>query len=168
MNSLTFDPKGWQKAYLTERNNLLYLLSAFKVKIEQIGATSIPSGRSNNNVDILIVADSTAEMSSVAFKLQNNGYTVLDYLETAESSGLVKQEKVEGYGITVRVVARASLTHRRINAFQIYLKEDIKNIRHYNDFREELTKKYKDDWKLYYRRKRDYINAVLDENVKFE
>lgn len=168
MNSLKFDPKGWQAAYLEEKNNLLYLLSRYDVKIEQIGATSIPSGRSDRNVDILVVAKSIPDMSSIAFKLQNSNYKVLDYLVTSESSALVKKTKVKGYGVTIRVVVNASKVHNRINAFQIYLKEEYSHIKKYNDFREELNKKFPNDWKSYYRRKRDYINATIDENFKFE
>lgn len=168
MNSLRFDPKGWEQTYITERNNLLYLLSNFDIAIEQIGATSIPSGRSNRNVDILVVANSIPDVSSITLKLQNSGYKYLNYLSDHEISTLVKQSKVKGYGITLRVVLNASMIHQRFNAFKMFLKEDYKNIKHYNNFREELLKKYKRDWKSYYRRKRDYINMVIEENVKFE
>lgn len=168
MNSLRFDPKGWKDTYLTERNNLLYLLSNFDVDIEQIGATSIPSGRSNRNVDILIVAKTIPDVSSIAFKLQNYGYKLLTYLSTPELSALVKQQRVKGYGITLRVILNASQVHLRYNAFKEYLLDSYKNIKHYNDFREELQKKYRNDWKSYYRRKRDFINMTIDENFKFE
>lgn len=168
MNSLKYDPKGWSDSYITERNNLLYLLSNFDITVEQIGASAIPNGRSNRNVDILIVAKTVPDVSSITFKLQNSGYKCLNYLCDHEISTLVKQNKVKGYGITLRVVLNASRTHERYNAFKIYLSDSVKNIRHYNDFREALLKKYSKDWKSYYRHKRDFINSKIDESFKFE
>ena len=168
MAMLRFDPKGWDAAYLAERNNLLYLLNGFNFKIEQIGATSINSGRSNRNVDIMIVANSVADISSITMKLQTQKYKYLSYLSDHEISTLVKQTRVNKYGITLRVVLNASKMHLRINAFQIYLKEDYRNAQKYNNFRAELWRKYRKDWKSYYRCKRDYINATIDENFKFE
>ena len=168
MAMLRFDPKGWDATYLAERNNLLYLLNGFDIKIEQIGATSFNSGRSNRNVDIMIIADSIADVSSITMKLQTQKYKYLSYLSDHEISTLVKQTRVNGYGITLRVVLNASRMHLRINAFQIYLKEDYHRVQKYNDFRAELYNMYRKDWKSYYRRKRDYINAVIDENFKFE
>ena len=168
MFMLRFNPKGWDAAYLAERNNLLYLLNGFNFKIEQIGATSVNSGRSNRNVDIMIVADSIADVSSITMKLQTQKYKYLNYLSDHEISTLVKQTRVNGYGITLRVVLNASRMHLRINAFQIYLKEDYHRVQKYNNFRAELYKMYQKDWKSYYRRKRDYINAAIDENFKFE
>ena len=166
--NLRFDPKGWDATYIAERNNLLYLLSGFNFQIEQIGATSINSGRSNRNVDILIVVDSVLDLSSVTMKLQTAKYKLLDYLSDHEISTFVKQTKVNKYGVTLRVVVKASKWHLRINAFQIYLNENYQNIKRYNDFRAALSQKYKKDWKSYYRCKRDFINAVIDERFKFE
>ena len=168
MSSLRFDPKGWDATYIAEKNNLLYLLSGFNFKVEQIGATSINSGRSNRNVDIMVVAESIPDVYSIVSKLQTSKYKSLDYLSDSEIVTLVKQTKVNGYGITLRVVANASRWHLRINAFQIYLNENYQNIKRYNDFRAELSRKYRHDWKSYYRCKRDFINAAIDERFKFE
>ena len=168
MSSLRFDPKGWDATYIAEKNNLLYLLSCFNFKVEQIGASSINSGRSNRNVDIMIVAESIPDVYSIVAKLQTAKYKSLDYLSDSEIVTLVKQTKVNGYGITLRVVANASRWHLRINAFQIYLNENYQNIKRYNDFRAELSHKYHHDWKSYYRCKRDFINAAIDERFKFE
>ena len=168
MKLLSYEPSKWTASYKKEKNDLLYLLSNFNIGISHIGATSVPAGRSDRNIDVLIVAESIADVSSVTVKLQANGYKYINYMSTHECSLLVKQKRVEGCGVTVRVVAYASDTYNRINAFMTYLRESNSRIQSYNNFREALSEKYKNDWKSYYRHKKDYINEIIEENFKFE
>lgn len=168
MKALRYDPQGWEDTYITERNNLLYLLSNFDFTIEQIGAGSVTNGRTNRNVDILIAADSIPEVSSIASKLETYGYKPLHYLSHHEISTLVKRTRVKGYGVTIRVVNKASIIHNRIKAFMLYLNENYGHIEKYNEFRLNLYLKYQKNWKLYYKHKMDYISMVLKENFKFE
>ena len=168
MNSLKYDPKGWVKSYSTEKNNLLFFLSGIKFDIEHFGATSIPYCHSNRNVDILIVAQSIADVSLITARLQTQKYKFLTFLSTPEFSMLVSPKKVEGYGISIRVVLNGSVTHQRLIAFKDYLLDHISHVRHYNDFRETLSAKCGDDWKSYYRIKKSYINEIIDSNFKFE
>ena len=168
MNSLRFEPSKWEACYTKEKNNLLYLLSNFNIGISHIGATAVAGSRSNRNVDILVVASSIADVSAITLKLRLNGYKFIEYMSNHECSVMVKEHKVNEFGITLRVVAYASNMYNRINAFQTYLHESIMRVRHYNDFREQLLKKYGNDWKSYYRHKKEYINSIIDENFKFE
>ena len=168
MRMLRYDPQGWEATYITERNNLLYLLSNFKFSVEHIGAASVTNGRTNRNVDILLVADSIADVASIASKLQTFGYKPLHYLSHHEISALVKRKRVKGYGVTIRVVNNASIIHNRIKAFMIYLNENYDHIQKYNEFRYNLYLKYQKNWKLYYKHKIGYIESVLNEHFKFE
>lgn len=168
MNTLKFEPRGWSKAYIEERNNLLFLLNNFKCEIRHIGATALATGRSNRNVDIMVIAHSLIDLSTIAFTLENHKYRPLEHLSSSEVYSFVGPKKVNGYGVTIRVILFASYAYNRFISFELYLKGNNKRIEKYNDFREALYIKYKKDWKSYYKRKQDYINDIIDQNFKFE
>lgn len=165
---LRFDPTGWNKTYVEEKNNLQYYLKNFKFAINHIGATAIKDGRSNRNVDILITVNSLKELSSIVVRLQSKGYKQIDYQEGHDIATLVTPKKVFGYGVTIRVMLYASDIFNRYNAFYTLLKEHGILIKQYNNFRDEIAKKTHNDYQTYRKMKIDYINQIIDEHYKFE
>lgn len=165
---LQYTPAKWEKAFASERDNLLFSLSGFKVAVEHIGATSVNSCRSFRNVDILLSTHDYGAVSTIAMVLQTKEYKEIKELSTPDCIVLVKKSKVYGCGITLRVVQYASMTYRRITCFRIYLKRSYDCVQRYNIFREEAFKTAKYDIKEYNRLKYNYINSILDERFKFE
>lgn len=165
---LRFDPVGWSETYKEEKNNLQYYLKSFKVAITHIGATAYKNGRSNRNVDLLVTVDSLSDLSAVVVRLQSKGYKLINYEEGHEVSTLVGPKKVLGYGVTIKVMLYASETFNKYNAFITLVKEHEHLIRQYNDYRFELTRKYRSDYNTYRKLKIDYINLLLEEHFKFE
>lgn len=168
MKALRYDPKGWQETYITARNDLYFHLSAFSVDISHFGATSVASCRSDRNVDVLVIADSIVDVSSITLKLQTSGYKFIPFMSNAELSMFVSKKRIGKYAVSLRVVLRGSHTHERLNAFMMYLKDNYNNVIKYNDFRAVLSEQCGSDWKTYYRRKRDYIDSILDMNFTFD
>lgn len=167
MQILRYRPKEWVKAFKSERSNLLFLLPQFKMNIEHIGATAVPNCRSFRNVDILISVHDFADISTIAMLLQTKEYVLVDQSDI-NCVVLAKKRKVLGERITVRVVQYASDTFNRFHAFDIYLRESIENVYHYNIFRENLFRETAYDIKRYNETKYDYINSHIDEMFKFE
>lgn len=165
---LKFDPTGWGETFKEEKNNLLYYLKNFKVAINHIGATAFKNGRSNRNVDILITTTTLNDLSSVVVRLQSKGYKLINYEDGHEYQTLVVPKKVLGYGVTIKVMLYASDIYNRFNAFITLLKEHEHLVKDYNNYRDELTRKYCNDYKTYRKLKIDYINLLLEEHFKFE
>ena len=165
---LSFDPTGWGETFQEEKNNLQYYLKGFKVAINHIGATAYKNGRSNRNVDILVTVESLADLTAVVVRLQSKGYKLVNYEEGHECSTLVVPKKVLGYGVTIKVMLYASEIFNKYNAFITLVKEHEHLVRHYNEYRDELTRKCGRDWKSYRKLKIDYINLLLEEHFKFE
>ena len=164
---LEYRPKEWQKAFISERDNLLFLLPQFKFNVEHIGATSVLNGRSFRNVDILISVHNFADIYTIAMILASKDYKELPELGDLNCRVLVKKTKVNSCGITLRVVEHASNTYNRIVSFKYYL-SDYDHIQKYNLFRESLFKSVKRNISEYNKVKYDYINSLIDENYKFE
>ena len=165
--SLRFDPRGWSETYEEEKNNLLYFLSGFQVGVKHIGATSYAGGMSNRNVDILIATQTMQDISSIQVRLQSKGYKLVDSTLPGLST-LVGPKKVNGYGITVRVMEYASMIYNRFNAFETLMKENQDRVTRYNEYREEISLRCGPDFQKYQELKLNYINGLIDEKFKFE
>lgn len=166
---LRFDPEGWRETFLEEKNNLQYYLKNFKVAISHFGATAYKNGRSNRNVDILITVQDLKDLTAVVVRLQSKGYKLVVYEdENHECSTLIAPKKVLGYGVTLKVMVYASSLYNRFNAFINLLKEHEHLIRLYNEYRDDIRYKCKNNWKEYRRLKIDYINLLIEEHFKFE
>ena len=165
---LRFDPEGWKQTFVEEKNNLQYFLKNFKIAITHIGATAYKNGKSNRNVDIMITVDNMVDLSSIVVRLQSKGYKLINYEEGNDCSTLVVPKKVLGYGVTIKVLVYASDTYNRYNAFMTLLREHEHLIRSYNDYRDNIARKYRHDWQKYRQLKIDYINLLIEEHFKFE
>ena len=168
MEVLQYHPVMWEKAFISERDNLRFELPKFRVTIEHIGATSVNNCRSFRNVDILLSVHNFEDIFTVAMILGSKDYRELRDLNTIDCVVLAKKTKVYGFGVTVRVVQYASNFYNRINCFQIYLKESRARVLRYNEYREVLFEKVHRNIAEYNRIKYDYINSIIDENFKFE
>ena len=159
MEYLQYTPVKWDKAFASERDNLLFCIPNIKINVEHIGATSVPNCRSFRNVDILVSVHNFVDISTVAMLLLSK-----EYREIKE----IKKQKVYGCGITVRVVEYASMIYRRIMAFKQILRSSFDRAIKYNQFRETLFERYHTDINKYNEAKYDYINSLIDERYKFE
>lgn len=168
MASLEFNPRGWRETFIDEKNNLLYYLKDFKVAINHIGATAYVAGRSNRNVDLLVTTTSLSDLQSVMVRLVSKKYKVIEQSHDGDFYLLVGPNKVQGYGVSVRLMVYASNIFNRYQAFITLLKEDNNRVLRYNDFRLELLETYGSDWQKYNQMKQNYINLMIDENYKFE
>ena len=74
MEVLQYHPSDWDKAFLSEKDNLFFLLPQFKFNVEHIGATSIPNCRSFRNIDILLSLNRFEDILTVAMLLNSKDY----------------------------------------------------------------------------------------------
>ena len=165
---LSFKPAQWDKAFVSERNNLFFLLPQFKINVDHIGATSVTNCRSFRNVDILVSTHEFVDVHTIAMMLESKEYRPLDDKQDINCITLVKKKKVNGCGVTVRVVQYASPIYNRFLAFKVLLQENFDRVAKYNSFRETLISNVKFNIEEYNKAKYDYINALIDEHFKFE
>ena len=168
MEYLQYTPVKWDKAFASERDNLLFCIPNIKINVEHIGATSVPNCRSFRNVDILVSVHNFVDISIVAMLLLSKEYREIKEMSTIDCVVLVKKQKVYGCGITVRVVEYASMIYRRIMAFKQILRSSFDRAIKYNQFRETLFERHHTDVTKYNEAKYDYINSLIDERYKFE
>lgn len=168
MEYLQYTPVKWDKAFASERDNILFCIPDIKINVEHIGATSVPNCRSFRNVDILVSVHNFVDISTAAMLLLSKDYREIKEMSTIDCVVLVKKQKVYGCGITVRIVEYASMLYRRIMAFKAILKSSFDRTILYNQFRETLFAKNHKDIKKYNEVKYSYINGLVDERYKFE
>ena len=166
--NLDFRPNEWDKAFISERNNLLFLLPQFKINVEHIGATSVNGCRSFRNVDIMISVHDFIDLQTIAMLLESKEYRLIKELSSMDVLVLVKKKKVNKVAVTVRVVQYASNFYNRAKAFKVLLQENYQRVEKYNKYRDELIQKVGYDIAKYNEIKYNYINSLIDENFKFE
>ena len=168
MDLLDYKPTEWGKAFSKEKDNLLFLLPQYRFNVEHIGATAVNSCRSFRNVDILISVHNFSDIYTLAMILNSSEYKEIRELSSLDCVVLVKRTKVEGVGITLRIVEYASDIYNRFCAFMILLRESYDRVQKYNNFRETLIQQYPNDIKKYNEAKIDYINSIIDSKFKFK
>ena len=168
LTKLKFDPNGWKKSFEEEKINLLFALKDFSVSIKHIGATAYTNGRSDRNVDILLLTKDLKDIYTIQMRLCAKGYKSIEEYSQQDLQVLVKKTKVGGYGVTIRIMEYGSPIHTRYYGFMMLMKDDSGLIHRYNAYRYELQQKCGKDWKKYHELKQDYIEMTIDERCRFE
>ena len=165
---LKFDPSGWNDSFEDEKKTLLYYLKDFQITIKHIGATAYTGGRSDRNVDILILTKDIKDIFTIQTRLTSKEYKSVAIYNQSDLVVLVKKVKVLGYGITIRIMEYGSDIYSRYYAFMTLMKDDSGLIHRYNSYRYELKLKCGRNWKEYFKLKQDYIEMTINERCKFE
>jgi GrpB-like predicted nucleotidyltransferase (UPF0157 family) len=159
----SYNPE-WKKIYKKEKELLLSVLGDQILDIQHIGSTSVPGVESKPIIDIVVAVKRIKDVENLIESVEKLGY---EYKREAGVSGrrfFVKgSEKNRTH--YVHMVKLDGRQWKNLTNFRDYLLEDKKNIKEYNELKESLARKYKDDRDTYTKKKSFFISRAIK---KFE
>ena len=159
----------WKDCFQNEKKLLLEALAGHEViSVEHIGATSVLMCKTAGTIDLLCSIQDKIEMFTYKNILAIKGYQYVPSESDQNCFMFVRKNKDKKIIATIRLVEHASDAYMNIVLFKYYLQEGMKAVIKYNDFREALIEKCNGNFKVYQKRKKIFIESILNEYCKVE
>ncbi len=156
---LSYNPE-WKKLYKKEEKLLRFAIGKYVLDIQHVGSTSIPSSKAKPIIDIAIAVKSLEVGEKCIKPLERLGY------EHKHDAGI----KGRHFFAKGSEMYRTHYIHiEKINGklwknhilFRDYLRSHKEVIKEYNELKEKLAKKYKDDRDTYTVKKDPFMKKIM-------
>ncbi|MCG2689896.1 GrpB family protein [Candidatus Parcubacteria bacterium] len=157
---LSFYNPAWKKLYQEEAKILRSVIGQYILDIQHVGSTSIPGAKAKPIIDIAIGVENLKNAEKCIKPLTNLGY---EYKHNAGVRGrrffAKGSEKNRTYYI--HIVKLNSRQWKNCILFRDYLKKHKPALKEYNELKEELAKRYKNDRPAYTTQKDSFIKGII-------
>ncbi len=147
--------------YEQEKQELLNLYKERINVIEHVGSTSIKDIKSKPIIDIMIETDDIDDFKSFTeSQVEGDIYTVKKEL-TAGGDYLIRKEEDGKVKAFIHVYKTGDINAKNLILFRDYLNKHEDERKNYDNLKEELLIKYKDERSKYTLGKNEYISEVI-------
>jgi GrpB-like predicted nucleotidyltransferase (UPF0157 family) len=178
VNLIEIDLEVWKKIYLIEKESLLKDINTFtdgendgsynyeegkNITVSHSGSTSFNNIKAKPILDILIGFNNKADLLKAKTRLLKNTKDTLRVLMTPGTFGFYLIGKVEGdkviahYHLSI-IGSRAYKDH---NSIQYMLRNNYKILKEYEQLKNDLSIKYKNNRFAYTSEKQDFLHAMI-------
>lgn len=159
-----YDPT-WRDEYNKEKEKLCSLLDGLNFRIEHVGSTSITGLAAKPIIDIAIGANSLNELLEIVNRLKVSGYEIIDNFN--DKGEFLTHEGTNDFRTHyIHIELIGSDYWREFVYFKKYLLEHPKELKEYQNLKENLAQKYHDERKKYTAAKHEFITKILQEAYK--
>ncbi len=155
----------WKKLYKKEEKLLLSSIGKYILDIQHVGSTSIPRAKAKPVIDIAIGIEFLKIGEKCIKPLEKLGY---EYKHDAGIKGrhffAKGSEKNRTYYI--HVVKLNGRFWKNCILFRDYLRKHKRTVREYNELKEKLARRYKDDRETYTAQKDSFIRDIIKKVEK--
>jgi GrpB-like predicted nucleotidyltransferase (UPF0157 family) len=156
---------AWKKLYKKEEKLLRSVIGEYILDIQHVGSTSIPGAKAKPIIDIVIGLEKLKDGEKCIKPLKKLGYEY--YRDTAARGRYFfakGSEKNRTHYIHMgKLNGRFWKNHI---LFRDYLRKHKKAVKEYNELKEDLSKKYKDDRDAYTSHKDAFIKGIIKKAEK--
>jgi GrpB-like predicted nucleotidyltransferase (UPF0157 family) len=150
----------WQKLYKKEEKLLIPIVEKYGLGIEHIGSTAIPGSKAKPIIDMVIGVKSLKDGEKLIKPLKKLGY------ECRHDAGIIKRYFFTKGNKThttyhLHIVKFNSNLWKNQLLFRDYLRKNKEAVKKYNELKEKLAEKYKDDRKKYVVGKGEFIKSII-------
>ncbi len=149
----------FENQFLTEKENLEFLLGNYVKRISHIGSTAIKSIKTKPIVDILIEIDFNNK-DIVKGILLNNHYILMS--EAPDKISFNKGYTINGYADNVFHIHIKKFGDCDELYFRDYLNDNLQKAKEYEKLKSELYDKYKPNRDLYTAGKTDFVTETVN------
>lgn len=161
---LSYNPK-WKKLYKKEEKLLRSAIGEYILDIQHVGSTSIPGAKAKPIIDIAVGVKSLKLGEKCIKPLEKLGY---EYKHDAGIKGrhffAKGSEMYRTYYVHIEKINGKLWKHHIL--FRDYLRSHKKVVKKYNELKEKLAKKYKDDRDTYTVKKDPFIKKIIKKLKK--
>ena len=151
---------AWEKLYKKEEKLLIPIVEKYGLGIEHIGSTAIPGSKAKPIIDMVIGVKSLKDGEKLIKPLKKLGYKCRHDASIEKRYFFTKGNKTQtSYHLHI-VRFNSSLWKNQL-LFRDYLRKHKDVVKKYNELKEELAEKYKDDRKKYVAGKDKFIKSVI-------
>ncbi|MBU4204957.1 GrpB family protein [Patescibacteria group bacterium] len=156
---------AWKRLYKEEEKLLRFVIGKYVLDIQHVGSTSIPGAKAKPIIDIAIGVKNLKEGEKCIKPLKQLGY---EYKHNAGIKGrhfFVKGNEINRthYVHIEKLDGRLWKNHI---IFRDYLRKYKETVKEYNELKEKLAKKYKDDRDTYTAWKDSFIQGIIKKAEK--
>lgn len=160
----SYNPE-WKKLYKKEEKLIRFAIGKYIKDIQHVGSTSIPKAKAKPIIDIAIGIESLKIGKKCIKPLKKLGY---EYAYDPKIGGQHffakgKEKNRTHYVHMEKINGRLWKNHI---LFRDYLKKHKETVKKYNDLKEQLAKKHKDDRDTYTIKKSSFIQNILKKAEK--
>lgn len=160
----------WQEAFIKEKENLKKIFGNVAKSIEHVGSTSLVGLSAKPIIDIAVGVDVLEDINKVKDKiLKSSHYTIKEDNAIGEilmRKGIpVKAGEIKPGYIThfIHIMEINSRKYKETISFRDYLKANSEVSKEYENLKQKLATKYKNDRKAYSKAKEEFIKSVLSK-----
>lgn len=152
----------WPKCFLAIREELLAVFSPIAVTVEHIGSTSIPGLAAKPVIDVLLGADSLADVESKIEALDVRGYVyVKKYEDVLPMRRYFVKAPIASFRIHLHAVEIDSRIWQEHLAFRSALHTDPALCARYQSLKLQLAHEFADDKAAYSAAKNPFIQSAI-------
>lgn len=155
---------SWQQMFLDEKEQLESLFGNVALSIEHIGSTSVKGLKAKPIIDIAIGVNKLNDFLKVKYKFSNEPYSVKDNSTSDEI--LVCKKSGDATNYLIHVMEIDSKRYQNTIIFRDYLRSNPKVLKEYQELKDKLAIKYKNNRPMYTASKKDFINSVIEMSYK--
>ena len=153
--------KDWTEEFQAEKKRLHALLGDTALAIEHVGSTAIPGISAKPILDVAVAVKTTDVLKDLIPILSDNGYDVMDAIET-KGEIVARKGPPEARTHYVHVEVIDSVFWNNHIVFRDYLLAHPEVVKEYEQLKQKMFEKYKDDRKKYTAAKKQFIQSVLE------
>lgn len=163
--TLFFYNPAWKRLYKKEAKFLRSVIGKYVLDIQHVGSTSIPGVKAKPIIDIAIGVKNLKNGEKCIKPLKQLGY---EYKHSAGIKGRHFFAKGSEMNRThyVHIEKLDGRPWKNHIIFRDYLRKYKKAVKEYNELKEKLAKKYKDDRDTYTAQKDSFIRGIIKKAEK--
>jgi len=157
---------SWSIIFEETKKELLNLIGHLILDIQHVGSTSIKNIKAKPIIDVVILVDNLNVINQMINILEKNGY---EYRGDGGDDGgylFVKCSEPDIRTNHIHIVQKNDIQWDNYLYFRDKLNSDQQIAKQYNNLKEQLENKYKDNRKEYTKAKNDFINKVVMNKEK--
>ena len=153
--------ENWAKEFELEKKRLKKILGKRALDIQHVGSTAIPGLRAKPILDIAVAVENASMLRELISVLSEAGYDVKDSINELGEI-LARKGTPENRTHYIHVEVINSMFWNNHILFRDYLLSHPEYIKKYENLKQEMFERFKDERKLYTAAKNDFIEEVLE------
>lgn len=156
---------SWDSDAAAAIASLRHILNGHAVEIRHIGSTAVRGILAVPVIDIAVGLTATANVQAVLAMLRRSGYMSIP----TDATGCIRAARLKrdrsGDHVRLWITRAGSRAWQELNTFRDYLNNHVFAANEYEELKQTLAEKYRDDPAAYSAAKSDFIRSILRLSV---
>lgn len=153
--------ESWPKKFDSERKTLKSIFGEDAEAIEHVGGTAVPGLSGKPTIDILVLVNDMSLVDAYSKSMTTAGYQDREEYVVPGTHLFIKEEENTRL-VNVHIFPKDHSHTKDMLVFRDYLRSHPEEVRQYGQIKQELYKKYPDDYGAYRKEKDEYMAKLME------